>query len=309
VLVPLIMIVVAAVVTTVVLVVNGSSAVSVRGTVVDSMNGTPVAAARITAEGHSATSGTDGGFTLGDIAKNAPVTVTATNYQSTEIAATKGAESVRLVPVPVHARVTSDMTSEPIGAMLTTPSGEQATTGENGTVEAYRVGPGDKVTVSASGYLAAEVAVGTDRTLTAALHPTWATASAQLLTWASAKQNDKIVNWVLTPATGFQYGSDPLMSFSIEGVWGDARAVVDKNVGVCLFVTQGGFPDGEISAFFNDKAQAVTLAGQKVWHGPMFEGAVGSLWSSPPLVIVTVGTNQADTDSVLAGIIAAQPIQ
>jgi hypothetical protein len=37
------------------------------------------------------------------------------------------------------------------------------------------------------------------------LQPTLATVSAQLDKWASAKQYDAIVNWVFSPATGFQF--------------------------------------------------------------------------------------------------------
>jgi hypothetical protein len=193
------------------------------------------------------------------------------------------------------------------------PDGVHVTTQTNGTATVYRIGPDDQVSVSAVGYVTAKVAVSADRTATAVLQPTLATVSAQLDKWASAKQYDAIISWVFSPATGFRF--TPSSSTTITGdeaLWTAARDVVGKNVvAIVTLLPSGGVlaEDQLVEGMLGGNPSRVTIAGQPAWHGRFGQGMVGSLWLRRPLMIATLGSDLSTTDSVLAGIVAAQPTQ
>ncbi len=306
--IPVAVALVAGAIVTAVLVFAGGGPITMRGTVLDSITGKPVASAQINAEAHTATSDAQGAFTLDGIAENAAVTVAAPNYTQTEIKAMSAAATVRLAPIPVRAKLTSGMTGEPLAATLAMPDGVEVTAEPDGTATVYRVGTGNQVTVSAEGYVTTKVAVGPDRTITATLQPTFAGVSAQLVKWSEARQDDAIINWVLSPATGFQYV--PSTSVKVDGnpVWMAARDVVGTNTSVVVSVVPGLVLQAEtLQSMFGGKATQISVAGQPAWHGPASHGLVQSAWVRQPLAVDVIGSDLSITDTVLAGIVAAQP--
>lgn len=309
VIVPIVVAVVAAaIVTTVLLVVNDP--VKVHGTVLDSVTGNAVAGATISAGDRTATADDHGVFALDNVAKDATVTVSAANYTPVEIKATTAAVVVRLAPIPVRVTVTSALTGAGLSATLTAPDGARTATDSSGVATAYRVGPSDKITVGAEGYTAATVVVGGDRTIAATLRPTFATVAGQLEQWAAAKQDDKIINWVLSPATEFRYGPIPEITGIPPGVWVAGREVVGQDAAVVLALVPGlGLEQEVFKDLFSGKPEQFVVAGQQAWHGA-FAGAQGtfaSVWAHQPLLIMIVSTDLSTTDKVLNGIVAAQP--
>jgi hypothetical protein len=301
-------VVAAAVVTTVVLVVNAG--VRVHGTVFDSMTGNPLASATISAGDRTATADAHGVFALDKIHKDATVTISAANYTPVEIKATTAAAVVRLAPIPVRATVSSALTGTPLAATLTMPDGTRVASDPAGVATVYHVGSGDQVTVGAEGYVTATVPVTGDRTITATLQPAFATVAGQLEQWAAANQGDKIVNWVLSPATGFQYQPVSDLPALPPGVWGAGREVVGLDTGVFVALLPGmGVEKPLLEGVFGGNAQPVTIADWPAWHGavPEYQGAFASVWMRQPLVIMVFGSDLSTTDKVLTGIVAAQP--
>lgn len=309
VIVPIVVAVVAAaIVTTVLLVVN--EPVKVHGTVLDSITGNAVAGATISAGDRIATADTRGVFVLDKVEKEATVTISAANYGPAEIKATTAAAVVRLAPIPVRVTVTSALTGAGLSATLTAPDGARTATDSSGVATAYRVGPGDKVTVGAAGYTPATVVVGGDRAIAATLQPTFATVAGQLEQWAAAKQDDQIINWVLSPATGFQYGSIPEITGLPPGVWVAGREVFGQNAGVVLMLVPGlGLEQEVFKEVFSGSPEQFIVAGQQAWHGAFagVQGTFASVWAHQPLLIMIISTDLSTADEVLTGIVAAQP--
>jgi hypothetical protein len=243
----------------------------------------------------------------------AAAAVTIVLVVSGDSATTPGTTTVTATPAPapapVRMAVTSALTGEPLAVTLGLPDGTTLSSGGSGTVAPDRVKPGDKVSVSAEGYVTAQVQVGKDRMITAILRPTFATAANQLQHWAVDGQNDKIIKFVLSPATGFQYEAiatrtDP---------WQVNADVVGKdrvNVNVALMP---GFPltPYELKQMFGNTAQQITIAGQPAWYGssPETPGWFSSVWQRDPLNITVSGTDLSTTDAVLTGIVTALPVK
>jgi hypothetical protein len=189
--------------------------------------------------------------------------------------------------------------------ILTLPDGTQLPVEKNGTVAPDRVKQGDQVGVSAEGYVTTQAPVSADRTITATLQPTFATAARQLLLWSAADQNDKIINFVLSPATGFKYEPPPAGPSGNSSV---AAELVDHSAIVNITLGRGIVVNHEyLKQFYGDTTQPTTIAGQQAWHGSMDHGAFGSTWVHDPLLINVNGIDLSTTDKVLAGIVAALP--
>jgi hypothetical protein len=58
---------------------------------------------------------------------------------------------------------------------------------------------------------------------------------------------------------------------------------------------------------FGGKATQISVAGQPAWHGQISHGMVESAWVRQPLAVDVIGSDLSTTDSVLTGIVAAQP--
>jgi hypothetical protein len=179
--------------------------------------------------------------------------------------------------------------------------------GGTGKATVYRVGLGDRVTLSAAGYHTATASVTGDRTVTAVLQPTWQTVAAQLLAWAKAKQDKAVVDWLLRPATGFHYTPEPTPpgGSGQPDIWETQRQVVGENASTDLSVLPYGAVDERASFIAGGKK--VTIAGQPAWHGSVAAGTVASACYRSPLYVIVVGEDLAVTDKVLAGIVAAEP--
>jgi hypothetical protein len=207
---------------------------------------------------------------------------------------------------PVRAAVTSALTGKPLPVTLKLPGGAQMSLEANGTVVTNRIKPGDTVTVSAEGYLTAQAPMGSDRTITAILRPTFATATDQLVQWAAARQNDQIINYVLSSATGFQY--QPLSAAGPGDNSSIAARVVGQSAIVNITVDRGIVVNQDfLKQFYGDTTQPITIAGQPAWHGSMGRGVFGSTWVHDPLLIDVNGADLSATDTVLTGIVAALP--
>jgi hypothetical protein len=305
--VPLVLVVVAAVAGAAVLL-TADRSITAAGTVADALTGRPLAAAVVTADGHTTSTDALGGFRLAALPKGAMLDVRLGNYVPATVEAASGPVTIRLAPIAVPATVTSTLTKGPVAASIELPDKTRVAGTPAGAATVYRVGPGDRVTVTAAGYRAREVSVSEDRTITAALSPTWQTAAAQVLAWVRAKQDAAVVNWVLSPATGFRYAPvepPPPSGQPTPGIWETSRQVVGSNATVFLSVLQSGIVDE--GATFTDGGTRVTIAGKPARHGSLGDGIAGTSWFASPLHVMVVGQSLAVTDKVMRGILAAQP--
>lgn len=204
---------------------------------------------------------------------------------------------------PLHVTATSALNGESLAVILTLPDGAQLPVAKNEAVATDRVKPGDQVGVSAEGYVATQAPVGTDRTITVTLQPMFATVGTQLLHWDTDRQDDKIINLVLSPATGLQY--KPLPRTSDDS---SIAADVGDHTIVNIILSRGVSVNQEfLKQMYGNTAQQITIAGQPAWHGSMGQGAVGTTWVHDPLLIDVNGGELSTTDKVMAGIVAALP--
>jgi hypothetical protein len=289
------------------IVLTAGRSITVSGTVIDSLTGRPVAAAPVSTADRSTSTDPQGAFRLPDLPKAAAIDIRAANYVPTTVQAASGPMTVRLTPVPVTARVTSGLTGHPLAATIQMPDKTRVVAAGTGKATVYRVGPGDRVTLTAAGYHTTTASVTGNRTITAVLQPTWQTVAAQLLAWAKAKQDTAIVDWLLRPATGFQYAPLPAppAGSGQPDIWEMQRQVVGENASTDLSVLASGAVDERAS--FIGGGTRVTIAGQPAWHGSVAVGTVASAWYRSPLYVIVVGGDLAVTDKVLAGIVAAEP--
>jgi len=285
--------------------------ITVNGTVLDSITGRPLVAA-VAAGGRSTRTNARGAFRLPGVRPNATLTIRSRNYAAATVPAAPGPATIRLTPIPVRVKVTSALTGVPLPAAIRTPDRTRVVASAAGAATVYRVGPGDRVTVTAAGYRPATVSVAANRTIRATLQPlAWKTAAAQILVWLKTKKYAALANWVFSPATGYQYyPGQPTMSSGIVSV--DAQ-VVGENATVNVSVIPYGYLD--ISGSFEGGGTTVTLAGQRARHGTVhFVGGpagaaprMGTDWYRNPLGISVVGDDQAVTDKIMTGILAALP--
>ncbi len=320
--VPLVLVVAAAVAITLVLVLIPRG-ITVRGKVIDKLTGQPVAAAHLRTDGMSATTGTDGAFRMEGVATDATLRVSARYYASAQAKAATAPMTVQLTPIPVHISVTSALTGRPLAGSLTTPAGPAVALAADGTATLYRIGPGEKVTVTAAGYRPASAVIGSGNAATVKLAPTAATVSSQLLAWDRARDYQAIIDWVLGPATGYTFmGTSqqewaqrnkeptlPQIAYTGGGfiVPSGASNVADVSATVWI-----GWPGdrwdtpGMASMIIGSGAHPVTLAGERAWHGgPDSNHLYSTVWSSGPVFAVLAGPDQAKLDATMAGIIKA----
>ena len=92
---------------------------------------------------------------------------------------------VRLAPIPVYVTVTSDLTGNPVPALVSPPHGSPVRASADGTATLYLTGPGENLTVTTSGYRPAHAVIGHDQTATADLQPTRRTMRTR--PWAEAR--------------------------------------------------------------------------------------------------------------------------
>jgi len=133
---------------------------AIAGTVTDALTGNPIEGANVTANGHSATTDTEGHYTIQLPPRTYNVTASATKYISHSKTATVTSETTTslnftLIPLngTISGKVTDSSTGNPIaGATVTANGGISVSTGTDGTYS-IELPPGNhNVTVSANGY-------------------------------------------------------------------------------------------------------------------------------------------------------------
>jgi hypothetical protein len=286
--------------------------VTAKGTMLDSMTERPVVAAAVAA-GAARSTRTDarGAFQLPGLRPDTSLAIRARDYAPTTVAAGGEPLSVRLTPIPVSVRVTSALTGHPLRATLSLPDRSRVAVNAFGAATVYRVGPGDPVTVSAANHRQTTVSVAPDRTVRANLQViSWQAAAPQILAWVKAKQYAALANWVLSPASGYQfYLSPPTNTSGVVDVDGQ---VVGETATANLSV----FPFGsvDISGSFEGGGSRAVLAAQRAWHGTLIVsgGPPGpppraTAWHRSPMEVTVIGDDLAVTDKIMAGILAALP--
>ncbi len=292
-------------------------AITARGTVIDRLTGQPVAAASIHGDGKSATTNARGNFQIAGVAANATLRVHARYYAPAQVKAVQTPVTVRLAPVPVPAAVSSALTGSRLPATLVLPNGDRVQTRADGTATLYRIGPGETVTVTAPGYLPAHPAVGADHTVTVALAPTLPTMRAQLQQWYRTSHYQAIIDWMLSPATGYTFKGTSANDWAQENrqMANDVQTAyigggyATDGTGVTIQISRPGirWDAAEIAgSMTGTPLHPVTLAGQQAWHGPYNDGhASMALWSYDPALVTVTGADQHRVDAVMTGIIKA----
>jgi hypothetical protein len=129
----------------------------------------------------------------------------------------------------------------------------------------------------------------------------------QLLHWVTDNKNDKITNWVLSPATGFQYEG---LRYRTNPWQVNADVIGKEGITVHLAVGTGFAPSpATLKEMFGSSAQQFTIAGQPAWHGSIPDASdwFSSVWTRDPLEIIVTGQDLSTTDGILAKIVTAQP--
>jgi len=291
--------------------------ITASGTVIDGRTGQPVAMASLHAGGKSARTNARGVFQIPGLAPNATVSVRARYYAAAQVRAAGAPLRVRLAPIPVHVTVTSDLTGNPLAAVVAPPYGSPVTAYADGTATVYLTGPGETLTVTTGGYRPAHAVVGHDHTATAGLQPTRRTMRTQpwarLWAWADSGNYRAVFGWVLRPATGYSLmpgtvfnqrgGADPQIAHITNGY------IDSVSVSVNVFTAKrGAHRDPPITPAIDNgtSPRPVRLAGHRAWHGgPDSQRQFDTMWSYDPVFIITTGPSQASADAVMTGIIKA----
>jgi hypothetical protein len=294
------------------------SEITARGTLIDRLTGQPVAGASVHGGGKSAIANARGKFQVNGIAAGTVLRVRACYYTPAQMTAAQAPVTVRLAPVPVPVTVTSALTGKPLPATLVLPNGDRVQARADGTATLYRIGPGQTVTVTAARYLPAHSAVGTDHMVKAALAPTLSTMRAQLRNWYRTRHYQPIIDWMLSPATGYtftgtspsnwaqdnkQVANDPATAYIGGGVASDGT-------GVTIQISRPGWhwSAAEMASTMvgAPRLHPMALAGQQAWHGPAGGGhGRTALWSYGPALVTVNGGGQHAVDAVMTGIIKA----
>lgn len=290
----------------VVLLTAGGS-ITASGTVRDSMTDNPITAASVTAGDQTAATDAQGAFQLTGLEKGATLTFTADNYAAaTAVADTS--MTVKLDPLAAKATATSLMTGESINATFETPDGTKVTSTAGAAATIYRVGPGDTVTANAPGYLSGKATVTPERTVTAALQPTWDTASSQIIAWMKAKDFTKITDWVLSKRTGDKYESVGGMDATSDPPFTFATVRLVSGQGVIVMLSATATPEAVDTHTVDAPGfTPVTIAGQQAWHGTASDGTAVTVWLRGPIMLAATGTNTATNDAALNKILSAMP--
>jgi hypothetical protein len=289
--------------------------ITVRGTVIDRLTGQPVAAASLHGGGKSAVTTARGKFQVNGIAAGTALRVHARYYAPAQVTAAQTPVTVRLAPVPVPVTVTSALTGKPLAATLVLPNGDRVQARADGTATVYRIGPGETVTVTAAKYLPARPAVGADHTVKAALAPTLPTMRAQLRNWYRTGHYQAIIDWMLSPATGYAFTGTSADDWAQENkqMANDAQTAyigggfASDGTSVSIQINRPGVPVEAadiVSTMIGPRLDPVTLAGQQAWHGPAGGGhGRMTLWSYGPAIVTATGADQHRVDAVMTGII------
>jgi hypothetical protein len=185
----------------------------VKGTVLDSRTGKPVAQAKVTAtapDTAAVTGPTDahGTFTLRKVSKQAHLAVTAPNYEAAADVPVAGKPlNVTLKPIPVQGVITSTLTSKGLRATLDGKLHQRTAT--NGTFQIYGVGPGDRLSVTAPGYKTASAAIDQDRRVQVRLVAEEATRIQQVNQWLRAGNLTPVWRYVFLTPKGYGYEESP----------------------------------------------------------------------------------------------------
>ena len=132
---------------------------AIDGTITDASTGNPIKGANVTANGHSATTDTEGHYTIQLPPRTYNVTASATKYISHSKTATVTSETTTslnftLIPLngTISGNVTDSSTGDPIVGATVTANGISVSTNTDGTYT-IELPPGNHdVTVSANGY-------------------------------------------------------------------------------------------------------------------------------------------------------------
>ena len=291
--------------------------VTAGGTVIDGRTGQPVAMASLHAAGRSARTNARGLFQIPGLAPNAKVSVRARYYAAAQVRAADTPLRVRLAPIPVYVTVHSDLTGNPVPAVVAPPHGSPVTASADGTATLYLTGPGEALTVTTSGYRPAHAMIGPDQMATAGLQPTRRTMRtrpwARLWAWANSRNYRAVAGWVLRPATGYSLlpgsrfnrggGADPQIAHITTDY------IDSLSVSVSVFTAKRGVhwdPPLTPAIATGASPRPVKLAGHRAWHGgPDSQRQFDTMWSYDPVFIITTGPSQASADTVMTGIIKA----
>jgi len=288
--------------------------ITASGTVIDGRTGQPVAMASLRAGGKSARTNARGAFRIPGLDPDAKVSVRARYYAAAQVTAAGTPVRVRLAPIPVYVTVTSDLTGNPLAAVVSPPHGSPVAASADGTATLYRTGPGETLTVTAGGYRPAHAVIGPDHTATASLEPTRRTMRtrpwARLWAWADSGNYRAIAGWVLRgyslmPGTRVNHGGggDPQIAHISTGY------IDSLSVSVNVFTAKkGAHWDPPVTPAIDTGAspRPVRLAGHRAWHGgPDSQRQFDTMWSYDPVFIITTGPSQASADTVMTGIIRA----
>jgi hypothetical protein len=184
----------------------------VKGTVLDSRTGKPVAQAKVTATAPNtaaATGPTDaqGTFTLRKVSKQAHLAVTATNYEAADVPVTGKPLNVTLKPIPVQGTITSTLTNKGLQATLDGKLHQR--TAADGTFRVYGVGPGNTLRATAPSYKTASVAIDADRRVHVLLVAEEATRIEQVNQWLRAGNLAPVWRYVFRTPKGYGYEEVP----------------------------------------------------------------------------------------------------
>ncbi len=184
----------------------------VKGTVLDSRTGKPVAQAKVTATAPdtAAVAGTtdvQGRFTLRKVSKQARLAVMATDYEAADVPVAGKPLNVALKPIPVQGVITSTLTNKGLRATLDGKVHERAAA--DGTFGVYGVGPGDSLSVTAPGYKTASVAIDADRRVQVLLVAEEATRIQQVNQWLRAGNLAPVWRYVFLTPKGYGYEDVP----------------------------------------------------------------------------------------------------
>ncbi len=291
--------------------------ITASGTVIDGRTGQPVAMASLHAGGMSARANARGVFRITGLAPNAKVSVRARYYAAAQVRAAGTPLRVRLAPIPVYVTATSDLTGNPLPAVVSPPNGSPVTASADGTATLYRTGPGETLTVTAGGYRPAHAVISPENTATAGLEPSRRTMRtrtwARLWAWADSGNYRAVAGWVLRPATGYSLmpgtrlnrggGGDPQIAHITTGY------IDSLSVSASVFTAKRGVhwdPPTTPAIATGVSPRPVKLAGHRAWHGgPDSQQQFDTMWSYDPVFIITTGPSQASADTVMTGIIKA----
>ena len=294
--------------------------ITVRGRVMDQTRpDLAVAAATVTADGQTITTGATGAFTITDVPQDATLRVTAPAYAARTVSASTQQTAISLSPIPVRVTVTSAMTGAPLTAAISATAGAPMpyTIASGRTARLYRAAPGETMTVAARGYRPAHAAVASGRTLTVALEPTVPTVWQQITDWSSRGQYTKIVNWVLRPATGYTFipptaqqqdHLNKLVNPQYE-LYFTMRDIAGTNAWVEITIdkTSGSLDLQGAAHAYLSHVTMTTIAGQPAWHGgPDSHGNYGTLANPGVIDVEVYGDSIAQTDRIMTNIL--QPL-